>query len=98
MDEEALRSAVATQGPVSVLINANDLQHCVKGMGIYKNTNCSKQVNHAVLVVGYGTEKGVDYWIVKNSWSTRWGDDGYIKMIRNVNICGIAYDPVLPLV
>ena len=48
------------------------------------------RVNHAVTVVGYGTEDGVDYWLVKNSWGSRWGDKGFIKMKRGVNMCGIG--------
>ena len=67
-------------------------------MGIYSYIQCPKTPNHAVLIVGYGTEKGQDYWLVKNSWGTYWGDEGYIKMARNVNICGIANEPVMPLV
>ena len=67
-------------------------------MGIYRNIQCPKTTNHAVLIVGYGTEKGQDYWLVKNSWGTYWGDEGYIKMARNINICGIANEPVMPLV
>lgn len=47
-------------------------------------------VNHAVLAVGYGHQDGKDYWIVKNSWGTQWGDDGYFKIQRGVNMCGIA--------
>ena len=51
---------------------------------------CSKtQINHAVVVVGYGTENGVDYWLVKNSWGANWGASGFIKIRRGTNECGI---------
>ena len=46
-------------------------------------------VNHAVVAVGWGTENGMDYWVIKNSWSEKWGENGYFRMQRGVNMCGI---------
>jgi len=90
-DENALKSAVALHGPVAVAINARRHFKSYKS-GVYKAGCSTTRLNHAVLVVGYGTDaKAGDYWIVKNSWGTTWGEDGYIRMARNNrNMCGIA--------
>jgi len=99
-DEDALQEAVATIGPISVCIDANHLTFMYYTSGVYYNENCSSEyLDHAVLAVGYGTENGEDYWLVKNSWNADWGDAGYIKMARNRdNNCGIATEPVYPTV
>ncbi|THD19813.1 Cathepsin L [Fasciola hepatica] len=68
--------------------------------GIYQSQTCSSdRLNHGVLAVGYGTQDGTDYWIVKNSWGTWRGEDDYIRMVRNRgNMCGIASLASVPMV
>jgi len=93
-DETALATAVAQQ-PVSVAIDASQQSFQFYSSGVYDEpsccTNCAQSdLDHGVLVVGYGTDNGQDYWLVKNSWNSGWGDAGYIKMARNKNgQCGV---------
>ncbi|XP_059574044.1 cathepsin S-like [Alligator mississippiensis] len=90
-DEAALKDAVANIGPVSVIIDARLPSFYFYKSGVYYDPKCTQNVNHAVLVVGYGTLNGHDYWLVKNSWGVNFGDKGYIRMLRNHgNHCGIA--------
>lgn len=89
-DDKAMEEAVATVGPLSVAIFAT--KHFVSySHGVYdEDAKCNgKDVNHGVAVVGYGNEDGKDYWIVKNSWGSGWGDGGYAKVVKGVNLCTI---------
>lgn len=82
-------------GPLSLGINGDKIKQYAGG--IFNDTLCPTYINHAVLGVGYGKEKDQDYWIVKNSWGNKWGEQGYIKMIRNYgNQCGIASQASYP--
>ncbi|KAK9713562.1 hypothetical protein RND81_06G035400 [Saponaria officinalis] len=97
--ERALKKAVAHQ-PVSVAIEAGGRALQLYQSGVFTG-QCGTNLDHAVVAVGYGTENGVDYWIVRNSWGKTWGEDGYIRIKRNshnfTGKCGIAMQPSYPV-
>jgi len=96
-DQISLKGAVAMQ-PVSVAIEADTRYFQSYTGGILDATTCGTTLDHGVLVVGYGTDNGKKYWNVKNSWSSTWGEQGYVRILRSdstndAGICGIAMDP-----
>ena len=99
----ALQAAVA-QGPVSVAIDASGFAFQSYHKGVIKRF-CGTSLDHGVLAVGYGSEKGlfgtVDYWIVKNSWGAGWGESGYFRVKRDMSktgagTCGIQMKASYP--
>ncbi|KYN10542.1 PREDICTED: cathepsin L1-like [Trachymyrmex cornetzi] len=86
-DEKALEIAVATIGPVAASINASPKTFQLYHKGVYDDHRCSSDmVNHAMLIVGYTPTE----WILKNWWGNSWGENGYMRLARNKNRCGVA--------
>ena len=92
-----MMAALNTQ-PLAVAIEADKFVFQTYKSGVLTSDQCGTNLDHAVLAVGYGTEDGEDYWLVKNSWNTTWGDNGYIKLGRTSTdgICGVQIDPNQP--
>jgi C1A family cysteine protease len=99
--DQALMSAIARQ-PVSIAIEADQIDFQLYKSGVFTGS-CGTTLDHGVLVIGYGTEKGEDYYLVKNSWGTSWGEKGYIKLGRGPQYnngegqCGILLEASYPL-
>lgn len=101
-NELDLEKAVSN-GPVSVAIEADTRTFQLYTGGVLTSDACGTNLDHGVLVVGYGSENGQDYWLVKNSWGESWGEDGYIKIGKSSStqtkgVCGIAMQPSYPVV
>jgi cathepsin L len=88
--------AALANGPVSVAIEADKSIFQSYRSGVITNARkCGKKLDHGVLAVGYGTEDGEDYFLVKNSWGASWGVKGYVKLGQD-DVCGILDQPSYP--
>jgi cathepsin L len=100
-DDEALMEAVYSRGPVAVSLDASQDSFTFYSSGVYYDTACMwkpADLDHSMMLVGYGTDSAGDYWLIKNSWSRRWGDDGYVKIARDGHGCGASSDALYVVV
>jgi len=110
-DIKETQAALYTHGPLAVALDANKLSFRLYKSGIYYEEDCSdEKLSHAVTLVGYGeniTNLVIDadenvldlrqFWSIKNSWSEKWGENGYFKIAKLNNNCGITIAPSFPL-
>jgi C1A family cysteine protease len=96
-DPTAMKSALDTT-IMSVAIQANQLSFQLYSSGVFTNTNCGTQLDHATNVVGWGTSGSMDYWIMRNSWGASWGESGYMRLeiVSGAGLCGIQMQPNYP--
>ena len=92
---EQLKAAIA-KSPISVTIEADKPVFQMYREGIFDSPECGTTLDHAVTAVGYGKENGKEYYIVRNSWGPKWGEEGYIKIaaVEGDGICGIQMESV----
>jgi C1A family cysteine protease len=101
-DSEASLTTAVASGCVSVAIEADQTAFQFYSSGILSGT-CGTSLDHGVLLVGYGSQSGSEYWWLKNSWGTSWGEKGYCQLCRNCNKngakgeCGVNEEPSFPL-
>lgn len=100
-DEESIKTALYKHGPISVGVNANlDWQLYSKGIYNPSEEACdssASSMDHGVILVGYGNKDGLDYWVVRNSWGADWGEEGYMRLARGHNACGVANAAIFPV-
>jgi C1A family cysteine protease len=93
--ESKIPAALVAGGPLVIGIDATPMQYYTGGIDNPSRSACgssASDLDHAVAIVGYGTENGVDFWKIKNSWGTSWGENGYYRVVRGKNKCGLAMD------
>uniref|UniRef100_UPI00398E8754 cathepsin K-like n=1 Tax=Pristiophorus japonicus TaxID=55135 RepID=UPI00398E8754 len=98
-EDKNLAEMVASVGPIAVIIHSSHPSWMFYKSGIYDNDECNiKHIDHVVLLVGYVDLHPKGYWIIKNSWGPNWGEDGYMRLIKGKNMCGINYSASYPVI
>jgi C1A family cysteine protease len=98
-NNHAILQAAVRQNPVVIAIEADTRYFQFYSSGILTDSiKCGTDLDHAVEIVGYGTENGIDYWKVRNSWGESWGENGYVKIEKSSStndpgVCGVAMEP-----
>jgi len=89
-NEKTLKKLVVEHGAVVIEVASIPMRNYKDGIFEGCNSTTNNTLNHAVTVVGYGTDEGVDYWLIKNSWGENWGENGYLRIQRGVGMCGVG--------
>lgn len=99
-DEDQMRRTIFGVGPIIGFIGVSHEKFMRYSSGIFIQNNCNPdEINHAVLLVGYGEENGIKYWIAKNSYGETWGESGFIKIAtKREGHCGITTDLFYPII
>ena len=89
-DEGEIKEFLYDNGPLAIAINADPFQYYTEGIIDEDEWSCDPEgLNHGVVLVGYGSENGVDFWIIRNSWGDYWGEQGYCRVARGKGTCGV---------
>jgi len=98
MNEDAIKQVLATLGPVTIGIEADQQSFQFYSGGVFDDPSCGTSIDHGVAIVGYGVDNGAAYFTVRNSWGESWGESGYIRMKVGDNVCGLALSASYPSV
>jgi len=90
-DESAMQSFLVSNGPLSVCVDAESWQNYQGGI-ITTESDCGTSLDHCVMITGYGSAESTQYWWVRNSWGTDWGQEGYLQVQMGSDVCGIAQE------
>jgi len=87
-----MKTGIYNYGSLMIALNANKLQSYRSG--IVSASSCSKSVNHGVTAIGWGKSGSTNYWLVRNSWGSSWGEKGYFRIVSGKNACGVETYPM----